>query len=92
MDVPVRAEGEATGVTDHSWETCLDVDARIGFFRPARPMKIYAPNALAVAITGQVSCVSLEHGPGRKVLLGRKWLMRARESAEGVQRQADELD
>lgn len=77
---------------EHEWEAMLDVDARIGFYRPPRPLKIYAPTPLAVAITGQLSCLSLEHGPGRKIQLSPLWLRRARQSAENIQEQTDALD
>jgi hypothetical protein len=77
---------------DHSWETTLDVDAVLGFTRPPRAYKIYAPDALAVAITGMVCALSVEHGSGRPIHLGPLWLRRCIERAENVQSQMDELD
>jgi hypothetical protein len=79
-------------VTYHEWETTLVIDAQVGFTKPARPLKIFAPSPLAAAITGQISCLSFEHGPGRKIQLGPLWLRRAREAAEDVAKQQDELE
>ena len=78
-------------MTDHSWPETLIVDAYIGFHAPARSIKIFGPDPLAVAITGQLACLSYEHGPGRKIKLGKKWLLRAREKAADVERQAEDL-
>ena len=79
-------------MTDHEWPHMLGIDASVGFHRPARSVKIFAPSPLAAAITGQLCCLSYEHGPGCKILLGPLWLRRANETAEDIDRQCEELD
>lgn len=79
-------------MTDHRWEHTLVVEANLGFTQPPRPYSLFAPTPLAVSLTGMICSLSIEHGPGRKIKLGRKWLLRARVKAEDVERQVDELD
>lgn len=78
-------------MTEHAWETTLVVDAVLGFTQPPHPYKIYAPDSTAVAITGMVCALSMEHGMGHKVKLGPLWMRRARERAEFVENQLEDL-
>jgi hypothetical protein len=78
-------------MTDHVWETTLMTEAVLGFPPNPHRIRVFAPDALATAITGQICAISLDHGNGVKFVLGVKWLQRARDNAVLIEQQSDDL-
>lgn len=73
-----------------AWEDSITVVATVGTVTRPRRIEVYAPDPLAASFTAQITSVTLESGKGKKVILGRPWLTRIVEGAEGIQHLLDE--
>lgn len=78
-------------MTDHAWDVTLVTDAVIGYPPNPHRLKVFAPDALAVAITGQICAHALDNGNGTKFVLGVKYLARARDNAVLIEQQVEDL-
>lgn len=77
---------------NHAWDEVINVHAHLGLPGEVRCWDVFAPDPLAVAITGHLCSLSIRHKPGEKFRVGPKWWARMRENAEGIERQSLEAD
>jgi hypothetical protein len=76
---------------DHTWGITYVTEGVIGHRSNPHRLKVWAPNAEASAVTGQICAISLDHGNGAKFRLGIKYLHRARENAAHIEQQYEDL-
>lgn len=77
---------------DHRWDETIQVHCHLGPKGMVKCYEVFAPDALAVAITGHLAALSGRTGSGVKFRVGPKWWKMIFGSAEHIEHQAEEFD
>lgn len=71
-----------------AWDRTIVVHAHLGFADEAQKCyEVYAPTAMAVAVTSHICALSLRHPPGTKFVIGPLWVERIKQNAAVIDAQ-----